>query len=124
MTCFWRFPHFFVLADWNKHGYGYNCNALDTIQGTAAVNAKRELDRYIHYYKRWNEHRVSLKFALSQVRICHDQLLAFSNESAAPNAPYALAQSSIAKQHALPIVNEEEGETHNTIDEVHHNNKG
>lgn len=49
-------------------------------KGAAAVNAKRDLDRYIHYYKRWNDHRLSLTFALKQVKKIHDQLLLTSNE--------------------------------------------
>jgi ariadne-1 len=79
------------------------------------MNAKRDLDRYIHYYKRWNDHRLSLTFAQKQVTKLHDQLFASSNEHflnsemlstvTSPESQFNISQwrahSSIAKQQLL-----------------------
>lgn len=63
------------MGKWSDHGQVtggyYKCNRFDSgklpieVQ-TEAQKAKRELDRYLHYYQRYHGHDQSLKFA-SQV---------------------------------------------------------
>jgi ariadne-1 len=67
------------------------------------MNAKRDLDRYIHYYKRWNDHRLSLTFAQKQVTKLQDQLLELSNQQmlTTEQARKIAIQSSMAKQQLL-----------------------
>ena len=62
------------MGKWSDHGQVtggyYKCNRYDSgkaIEGqTEAQKAKRELDRYLHYYQRYHGHDQSLNFA-SQV---------------------------------------------------------
>jgi len=63
-------------GDWKEHGQNtggyYKCNKYDPakpVEGdsnTAISKAKAELDRYLHYYKRYQGHDMSLKFASKQ----------------------------------------------------------
>lgn len=66
------------MGDWNDHGANtggyYKCNKFDS-SGTAgpednsdAAKAKRELDRYLHYYKRYHAHAEAQKFAKKQLK--------------------------------------------------------
>lgn len=55
------------LSDWSSHnsntgGY-YKCNKYTEKKEEGADAAKRELDRYLHYYKRYATHDSSLKYA-------------------------------------------------------------
>jgi ariadne-1 len=64
------------LASWSEHGANtggyYKCNKFDPANtGDAqsdAARAKRELDRYLHYYKRYHAHSEAQKFAKKQLR--------------------------------------------------------
>jgi len=60
------------LGDWKAHssttgGY-YNCNRFseDSEKKKTAESAKRELERYIFYYSRYQGHQQALKFAAKQ----------------------------------------------------------
>jgi ariadne-1 len=60
-------------GDWKNHGNTsggyYSCNRfkdgveVDKDGSSESANAKIELNRYLHYYKRYHEHEVSFKFA-------------------------------------------------------------
>jgi len=62
------------LGDWNDHGTStggyYNCNRWksggDGKEGDSVSKAKRELERYLHYYKRYANHESAGKFATEQ----------------------------------------------------------
>eukprot|EP00591_Stephanopyxis_turris_P002873 CAMPEP_0195523328 /NCGR_PEP_ID=MMETSP0794_2-20130614/22352_1 /TAXON_ID=515487 /ORGANISM="Stephanopyxis turris, Strain CCMP 815" /LENGTH=566 /DNA_ID=CAMNT_0040653301 /DNA_START=138 /DNA_END=1838 /DNA_ORIENTATION=+ len=64
------------LAPWADHGANtggyYKCNRYDPNStgddNSDAARAKRELDRYLHYYKRFHAHSVAQKFAEKQLR--------------------------------------------------------
>lgn len=80
MTC-QRCRHEFCWicnGDWSQHGANtggyYKCNKYDasapddnTDQSDTA-RAKRELDRYLHYYKRYHAHDQAQKFAQKQLK--------------------------------------------------------
>merc|ERR1712038_609221 len=63
-------------GDWKDHGSNtggyYNCNKFedknDTEDQSDAAKAKRELDRYLHYYKRFHAHSDAQKFAMKQLK--------------------------------------------------------
>ncbi|KAJ1396709.1 hypothetical protein B484DRAFT_472235, partial [Ochromonadaceae sp. CCMP2298] len=62
------------MGGWQDHGQTtggfYKCNRFVPKEVSVAVNAveraKAELDRYLHYYKRYHGHDHALKFASSQ----------------------------------------------------------
>jgi len=65
------------MGDWNDHGANtggyYKCNKYDPNNGgiedmSDAAKAKRELDRYLHYYKRFHAHAEAQKFAKKQLK--------------------------------------------------------
>ena len=68
------------MGDWNDHGANtggyYKCNKFDTSTSTTVADddmsdiakAKRELDRYLHYYKRFHAHAEAQKFATKQLK--------------------------------------------------------
>lgn len=68
------------MGDWNDHGANtggyYKCNKYDPNNsgGSAsddqsdAARAKRELDRYLHYYKRFHAHAEAQEFAKKQLK--------------------------------------------------------
>ncbi len=74
MTCCQcRFEFCWICMDpWDEHGAGtggyYRCNRYEACGGgkDSAARAKAELDRYLHYYRRWNAHYQSQKFAMTQ----------------------------------------------------------
>jgi len=64
------------MGDWSEHGANtggyYRCNKYDvkkkiTVNHSDAARAKRELDRYLHYYKRYHAHAEAQKFAKRQL---------------------------------------------------------
>ena len=64
------------LAPWAEHGATtggyYKCNRFDPAKadddsGDATAKAKRELDRYLHYYKRYHGHDQAQIFATKQL---------------------------------------------------------
>jgi ariadne-1 len=63
------------MADWTEHGAQtggyYKCNRFDPNDDgdqSDAAKAKRELDRYLHYYKRYHAHSEAQKFAKKQLK--------------------------------------------------------
>jgi len=63
-------------GDWKEHGANtggyYNCNKFndkpsESDDGSDAAKAKRELDRYLHYYSRYHAHAEAQKFAKRQL---------------------------------------------------------
>lgn len=79
MTC-QRCRHEFCwicMGGWADHGANtggyYKCNKYDpnskpTDDNSDAARAKRELDRYLHYYKRYHAHAEAQKFARKQLK--------------------------------------------------------
>ena len=71
------------LADWSEHGANtggyYKCNRFDASTGgddqSDASRAKRELDRYLHYYKRFHAHSEAQKFAKEQLRKTEERMI-------------------------------------------------
>ena len=64
------------MGDWAEHGATtggyYKCNKYDPSKAEGAddddqARAKRELDRYLHYYKRYHAHAQSQQFAVKQL---------------------------------------------------------
>ena len=58
----------FILTGQNTGGY-YKCNKYEAKADdslSAASRAKAELDRYLHYYQRYHNHDLALKFAAQQ----------------------------------------------------------
>jgi len=63
-------------GDWKDHGANtggyYNCNKFNEKQGeddgSDAAKAKRELDRYLHYYSRYHAHAEAQNFAKRQLQ--------------------------------------------------------
>lgn len=65
------------MGDWVEHGANtggyYKCNKFDDSNNSNfagqsdADKAKRELDRYLHYYKRYHAHAEAQKFATRQL---------------------------------------------------------
>lgn len=61
------------MGDWNEHntntGGFYKCNKYDASrEGSDSDAARRQLNRYLHYYKRYHAHAEGQKFALKQLR--------------------------------------------------------
>jgi len=65
------------MGSWADHGANtggyYRCNKYDPNDENSddqsdAAKAKRELDRYLHYYKRYHAHSEAQKFAKKQLR--------------------------------------------------------
>ena len=66
------------MGDWTEHGANtggyYKCNKYDpnntspSDDQSDAAKAKRELDRYLHYYKRYHAHAEAQKFARKQLK--------------------------------------------------------
>merc|ERR1712157_669481 len=65
------------LAPWSEHGANtggyYKCNKFDPNSSNSddqsdAAKAKRELDKYLHYYKRFHAHSEAQKFAKKQLK--------------------------------------------------------
>jgi len=65
------------MGDWVDHGANtggyYKCNKFNPSSGGAEdqsdlARAKRELDRYLHYYKRYHAHAEAQTFAKQQLK--------------------------------------------------------
>ncbi|KAJ1451909.1 hypothetical protein M885DRAFT_528301 [Pelagophyceae sp. CCMP2097] len=70
------------MGDWKDHGTGtggyYKCNKFDpngSEDDDDQVKAKRELDRYLHYYKRWQGHGSAQKFAVKQLEATEKRMV-------------------------------------------------
>lgn len=79
------------MGDWNEHGTNtggyYKCNKFDAANGNApedqsdAARAKRELDRYLHYYKRYHAHSEAQKFAAKQLKETEARMILLQESS-------------------------------------------
>lgn len=64
------------MGNWTEHGANtggyYKCNKFDPNtsgdDNSDAAKAKRELDRYLHYYKRFHAHDQAQKFAKKSLK--------------------------------------------------------
>jgi len=78
------------MQDWSEHGANtggyYKCNKFDT-SGTDendvsdAAKAKRELDRYLHYYKRYHAHSEAQAFAKKQLKETDSRMILLQESS-------------------------------------------
>ncbi|VEU38482.1 unnamed protein product [Pseudo-nitzschia multistriata] len=77
-------------GDWASHGANtggyYKCNRYDpksteTNDNSAAAKAKRELDRYLHYYKRYHAHSEAQKFAKKQLKETESRMVMLQESS-------------------------------------------
>jgi ariadne-1 len=79
------------MGDWHDHGANtggyYKCNKYDPSSGAApedqsdAARAKRELDRYLHYYKRYHAHAEAQKFAKKQLKETETRMILLQESS-------------------------------------------
>jgi len=82
------------MGDWVDHGATtggyYRCNKYDQEEelGAAgpadqsdAAKAKRELDRYLHYYKRYHAHAEAQKFARKQLKETEERMMRLQETS-------------------------------------------
>ena len=76
------------MSDWNDHGANtggyYKCNKFDPNNPddkTDAAKAKRELDRYLHYYKRYHAHSQAQTFAKRQLKETEQRMVLLQESS-------------------------------------------
>jgi len=71
------------MMDWKEHGANtggyYKCNRFDPNNAqeddSDAAKAKRELDRYLHYYKRYHGHETAGEYARKQVAATEKRMI-------------------------------------------------
>jgi ariadne-1 len=76
------------MSDWNDHGANtggyYKCNKFDPNnpdEKSDAAKAKRELDRYLHYYKRYHAHSEAQAFAKRQLKETEQRMVLLQESS-------------------------------------------
>jgi len=80
------------MGDWVDHGATtggyYRCNKFDQDDDDSsggdqsdAAKAKRELDRYLHYYKRYHGHEEAQKFAKKQLKETEERMMRLQETS-------------------------------------------
>lgn len=80
------------MGDWNEHGANtggyYKCNKFDsspdvndTSDQSDAARAKRDLDRYLHYYKRFHAHQEAQNFAKKQLKETESRMVQLQDAS-------------------------------------------
>lgn len=74
------------MGDWRTHGAEtggyYKCNKFQEDTPTNEVDrAQREIDRYLHYYKRYHAHHDSLKYAQKQLQQTEQRMVQMQNSS-------------------------------------------
>jgi len=91
--CCQRCKHEFCwicCGDWVSHGANtggyYRCNKYDPNNtnpddNSDAAQAKRELDRYLHYYKRFHAHSEAQKFAKKQLKETESRMVLLQESS-------------------------------------------
>jgi ariadne-1 len=70
-------------GEWKDHGTNtggyYNCNKYenkdDSTDQSDAAKAKRELDRYLHYYKRYHAHDQAQEFSMKQLKETENKMM-------------------------------------------------
>jgi ariadne-1 len=73
------------MGDWHDHGTNtggyYKCNKYDTSQepdktdNSDSAKARRQLNRYLHFYKRFHAHAEGQKFAQKQLRETESRMI-------------------------------------------------
>lgn len=78
------------MGDWTEHGANtggyYKCNKYDESGGgpedmSDAARAKRELDRYLHYYQRYHAHQEAQGFAKKQLKETENRMVLLQESS-------------------------------------------
>jgi ariadne-1 len=78
------------MGDWHEHGANtggyYKCNKYDPNGSNPedqsdAAQARRELDRYLHYYKRYHAHSEAQKFARKQLKETEARMILLQESS-------------------------------------------
>ena len=77
------------MCDWKTHGANtggyYKCNKFDNgPEGDSqsdAARAKRELDRYLHYYQRYHAHHEAQDFAKKQLKETEQRMVLLQESS-------------------------------------------
>ena len=78
------------MGPWSDHGANtggyYKCNKYDPNEDGAtdqsdSAKAKRELDRYLHYYKRYHAHAEAQKFAKRQLKETEARMVLLQEQS-------------------------------------------
>lgn len=77
------------MGNWTEHGANtggyYKCNkfdpAADGNDQSDAAKAKRELDRYLHYYKRYHNHAQSQGFAKKSLKETEARMVALQEQN-------------------------------------------
>ena len=76
------------MGDWKDHGSNtggyYKCNKYDedkTNDSSEAAKAKRELDRYLHYYQRYHAHHEAQTFAKKQLKETENRMIQLQESS-------------------------------------------
>lgn len=77
------------MGDWNDHGSNtggyYKCNKFDNNGGAEdqsdSAKAKRDLDRYLHYYKRYHAHQEAQTFAKKQLHDTEQRMVMLQEAS-------------------------------------------
>lgn len=90
MTC-QRCKHEFCwicMGDWNEHGANtggyYKCSRFsgnEENDQSDSARAKRDLDRYLHYYRRFHAHQEAEKFALKQLKDTEQRMILLQESS-------------------------------------------
>lgn len=78
------------MGPWTDHGANtggyYKCNKFDPATSNddmdSATKAKRELDRYLHYYKRYQAHHLSQSYAQKQLKQTEKRMVELQESSA------------------------------------------
>jgi len=77
------------MGNWADHGANtggyYRCNKFDANENGAdqsdAAKAKRELDRYLHYYKRFHAHSEAQIFAKKSLKETEERMVALQERN-------------------------------------------
>lgn len=76
------------MGDWKEHGSNtggyYKCNKYDEDKSndtSEAAKAKRELDRYLHYYQRYHAHQEAQEFAKKQLKETETRMIQLQESS-------------------------------------------
>jgi len=80
------------MGDWQQHGANtggyYKCNKFDSSKPgdgpedmSDAAKAKRELDRYLHYYQRFHAHSEAENFAKKQLKETEQRMVLLQESS-------------------------------------------
>mmetsp|Transcript_11209 Transcript_11209/g.27549 ORF Transcript_11209/g.27549 Transcript_11209/m.27549 type:complete len:536 (-) Transcript_11209:233-1840(-) len=91
MTCSSCKHHFcwICMGDWAQHGANtggyYKCNKFDPSSDgddqSDAAKAKRELDRYLHYYKRFHGHSQAQDFAKKSLKETETRMILLQEQN-------------------------------------------